>query len=158
MGLRKSGTRNTLKFSANEVTLAVDMLAALEKTIDMVYFLMERENVESFVLMLVTAQELELKGLLNKQKRETDILFEINKEESIYVMLCQDTKVDGGYRFAERIVSNIKEEKGTEIYCSQLEVRSTRHKIKTVLFALLEMFLKSQRETKTEEIVYKSLN
>ncbi|NOR55668.1 MAG: hypothetical protein GQ531_05620 [Sulfurovum sp.] len=158
MGLRKSGTRNTLKFSAEEVTLAVDMLASLEKTIDMVYYLMERENVGTFVLMLLKAENADMGTILEKEKRDTDILFEINKEKSTYVMLCQDTKVDGGYRFAERVIESIAAGKGTDIYCSQVEVRTTKHPVKTVLFTLLEIFLKAQRETKTSEIVYKSLN
>ncbi len=158
MGLRKSGTHNTLKFSAEEVTLAVDMLEALEKTIDMVYYLMERENVGTFVLILLKAQNADLETILEKEKRDTDILFEINKEKSTYVMLCQDTKVDGGYRFSERIIESIEAGKGTDIYCSQVEVRTTHHKVETVLFTLLEIFLKAQRETKTSEIVYKSLN
>ena len=41
-------------------------------------------------------------------------------------MLCQDTKVDGGYHFAERIIKHIISKEGTDIYCAEVEVRSTR--------------------------------
>jgi len=158
MAQRINDARNTLKFSADEVTLAVDMLEAVEKTIEMVYFLMERDNIETFVLMLMSAENTDLKSILDKEKRDTDILFEVDKEKTTYVMLCQDTKVDGGYRFAERIIGTISASNGTEIYCSQLEVRSTRHPVKTVLFKVLESFLKAKRESKSSEIIYKSLN
>ena len=158
MAQRINDVRNTLKFSADEVTLAVNIAEAVEKTIEMVYFLMERDHIETFVLMLMSAENTDLESILDKEKRDTDILFEVDKTQSTYVMLCQDTKVDGGYRFAERIISSIEAAKGTEIYCSQLEVRSTRQTVKTVLFKMLESFLKAKRENKSSEIIYKSLS
>ena len=81
----------------------------------------------SFVLMLMTAKDIDLQALLTEEKRDTDILFEIDKEESLYVMLCQDTKVDGGYRFAERIIRNILLDNGNDIYCTELEIRATHY-------------------------------
>ena len=74
------------------------MLKTLEPTIDIMYYLMDLKEEQTFVLMLLTAKDIDLNTLLNKEKRDTDILYEIDKEESIYVMLCQDTKVDGGYQ------------------------------------------------------------
>lgn len=148
---------NNLRFNADEITLVAKMIEETQTTLELIYYLMEYEGVPSFVLMLLTAQEIELQQLLSKEKRDTDILFEIDKEKSIYAMVCQDTKVDGGYRFAERIIKSIIESKGTEIYCTEIEVRSTRNQIKKVLFKLIETFSKSRREKQTNEIVYKSL-
>ena len=150
--------KNSLKFNTDEIILAVDMIEKLEKTIDVVYYLMEHEGVESFVLMLLSAKNIELNSLLEYEKRDTDILFEIDKEEGIYVMLCQDTKVDGGYHFAERIIKNIISKKGTEIFCAEIEVRSTRYQVKNVIFKLIETFMKAKSENKSNQIVYKSLN
>lgn len=159
MGIRENEVRkHTLKFNANEIVLAVNMIEKLEKTIDLIYYLMENEGVESFVLMLMTAKDVEMHTVLDFEKRDTDILFEIDKEESIYVMLCQDTKVDGGYRFAERIIKNILTQKGTDIYCTELEVRTTHYKVKNVIMKLIELYMKSRVEKKTNQIVYKSLN
>ena len=73
-------------------------------------------------------------------------------------MLCQDTKVDGGYRFAERIIGNIVSKEGTDIYCAELEVRSTNYKLRGVILKLVEIFIKAQQEGKSGEIIYKSLN
>lgn len=158
MSQRVNESRQALKFSAEEVTLAVDMLAALEKTIEMVYYLMERDNVDTFVLMLTTAKDANLETLLEAEKRDTDILFEVDKAQSVYVMLCQDTKVDGGYRFAERVIKTIEDNNGKEVYCTQLEVRSTRNPVKMLVFKLLESYLKARRSEKTSEIIYNSLN
>ena len=159
MGIRENEIRkNSLKFNANEIVLAVNMIEKMQKTIELIYYLMESGNEQSFVLMLMTAKDIELHSLLEDEKRDTDILFEIDKEEAIYVMLCQDTKVDGGYRFAERIIKNILTKKGTNIYCTELEVRSTHYQVKNVVLKLVETFMKSKLENKTNQIVYKSLN
>jgi len=159
MGIRENEARKQgLKFNAKEVVLAVKMIEELEKTIEVVYHLMEHEGVEAFVLILMTAENIDMDTLLKHEKRDTDILFEIDKEEQIYVMLCQDTKVDGGYHFAERVIRNILVQEGTNVYCSEVEVRSTRNQVKNVIFKLLEIFMKAKLEKKINEIVYKSLN
>jgi len=159
MSTRENEVRkHSLRFNADEIVLAVKMIEKLEKTVEVVYYLMEHEGVESFVLLLLSAKDVDMNKLLEYEKRDTDILFEINKDEATYVMLCQDTKVDGGYRFAERIIKHIESEEGTEIYCTEVEVRSTRYSIKNVIFKLIETHIKSKVENKTTEIVYKSLN
>jgi hypothetical protein len=147
-----------LKFNGKEIELAVKMLDKLETMIDIMYYLMENENQQAFVLMLLTANDMDLSMLLEKEKRETDILLEIDKEESLYVMLCQDTKVDGGYRFAERLINNIELDKGTDIYCTEVEVRATHYTPKQVILKLLETFAKSKVSNKSNEIVFRSLN
>ncbi len=149
---------NGLKFNGKEIELAVKMLDALQTTMDIVYYLMEQEHEQSFVLMLMTAKDIDLQALLTKEKRDTDILFEIDKEESLYVMLCQDTKVDGGYRFAERVIRNILLGNGNEVYCTQLEIRAAHYKPKQVILKLLETFIKSKNENKSDEIVFRSLH
>ena len=147
-----------MRFDGKEIQLAVKMLEKLETTIDIMYYLMENENQQAFVIMLLTATDVELSTLLDREKRETDILFEIDKDESLYVMLCQDTKVDGGYRFAERLIRNIQLDKGSDIYCTELEVRATHYTPKQVVLKLLETFSKSKLSNKSNEIVFRSLN
>jgi len=159
MDKREKDSRATgLKFSGSEIQLAAKMLDKLQTTIDIVYYLMEHENEQAFVLVLLTAKDVDLNTLLEKEKRDTDILFEIDKEESIYVMLCQGTKVDGGYRFAERLLHNIELVDGNEIYCTELEVRATHYTPKQVVLKLLELFIKSQQTNNSGEIVFRSLN
>ena len=159
MGKRENEHRAAnLRFNGNEIQLAVKMLDELETTIDIIYYLMEQEKEQAFVLMLLTAKDVDLNALLNKEKRETDILFEIDKEESLYVMLCQDTKVDGGYRFAERVIRNIQLDEGSDIFCTELEVRATHYSAKHVILKLLETFVKSKLTDKSNEIVFRSLN
>ena len=161
---------HSIRFNGNELTLAVNIVTAVEPTIDIIYYLMNNGGEEAFVLMLISAENVEMSTLLEKEKRDTDILFEIDKDESIYLMLCQDTKVDGGYRFAERIIRNIVLDNGSDIYCTivskegndiyftELEVRTTKYIVKDVILKLVESYIKTKQENKSGEIAFRSLN
>ena len=159
MAERENQTRKgKLRFTGDDIVLTVTLMEKLKNAIDIVYYLMEHQDEDTFVLLLISAQNTELEPLLEKEKRDSDILFEIDKKKSIYTMLCQDTKVDGGYRFAERIISNITSKAGTDIYCVELEVRTTNYKLRDVTLKLVETFIKAKQEGKSGEIIYKSLN
>lgn len=150
--------RGNIRFSGKDITLAVKMVEKLSPTIDIVYYLMNRGDERSFVMMLISAQEIALEALLEKDKRDTDILFEIDKEASLYALICQDTKIDGGYHFAKRLLQSIETQGAKEIYCTDLEIRTTNHEIKFVIFKLIETYMKSKEEGRSNEIVFKSLN
>lgn len=149
---------HSLRFNGDELTMAVNIVATVAPMMDIVYHLMNNRDEESFVLMLMSAKNVDMGTLLEKEKRDTDILYEIDKEDAVYLMLCQDTKVDGGYRFAERIIRNIVLDKGSDIYCSELEIRSTTHIIKDVILKLVESYIKAKQENKSGEIAFRSLN
>ncbi len=149
--------RDHIRFNGSDISLAAKMLDKLSTTIDIMYYLMDRREERSFVVMLVTAQNIDVKTLLIKEKRNTDILFEIDEEASLYTIICQDTKIDGGYHFADRVLRSMILNKGEDIYCTELEVRTTTYNIKYVIFKLIETFIKSKQEKKQGEIVFKTL-
>ena len=150
--------RDHIRFDGNDIALAATMVDKLTTTIDIMYYLMERGEERAFVIMLVSAENIDVETLLEKEKRNTDILFEIDKEASLYAIICQDTKIDGGYHFAERVVRNMLLHKSEDIYCTELEVRTTAHNIKYVVFKLIETYIKAKQDKKEGEIVFKSLN
>ncbi len=150
--------RDHIRFSGNDISMAAKMLDELSSTIDIIYYLMDSGEERSFVLMLVTAENIDLKTLLTNEKRNTDILFEIDEEASLYAIICQDTKIDGGYHFADRVLRSMILEKAEEIYCTEVEVRTTIHNKKYVILKLIETFLKSKQDKKQGEIVFKTLH
>jgi hypothetical protein len=150
--------RDHIRFDGNDISLAATMVEKLEGTVDIMYYLMERGEERAFVIMLVSAQNIDVETLLSNEKRNTDILFEIDKEASMYAVICQDTKIDGGYHFADRVVRNMAVNKAEEIYCIELEVRTTAHNIKYVVFKLIETFIKTKQDKKEGEIVFKTLH
>lgn len=149
--------RDHIRFNGNDISLAAKMVDKLTSTIDIIYYLMNRREERSFVVMLVTAQNIDVKTLLTNEKRDTDILFEIDKEASLYAIVCQNTKIDGGYHFADRVLRSMLLNKGEEVYCTELEVRTTTHDIKYVILKLIEIFVKTKQEKKQGEVVFKTL-
>jgi len=149
--------KNNLRYTEKEIHLTVSMVRQLEDALDLMYYLMERSTENTFVLMLITAENVDLKHILQKEKRNTDVVFEINKEENVYAMICQETKVDGAYRFAERLAGHIISEKGEDIYCSEVEVRTTKFSAKDIIFRVVDGFVKARLEEKSGEIVFKSI-
>ena len=150
--------RDHIRFDGNDISLAATMIDKLSTTMDIMYYLMERGEERAFVIMLVSAENIDVEALLSKEKRNTDILFEIDRESSLYAIICQDTKIDGGYHFAERVVRNMLLHKSEDIYCTELEVRTTAHNIQHVIFKLMETFIRSKQDKKQGEIVFKTLH
>jgi len=152
-----AGRRN-VRFDGNDIALAAKMLDELSTTIEIVYYLMNRGEERSFVVMLVTAEGCEVDAILKEQKRNTDILFELDREKSIYAIICQDTKIDGGYHFGERVMRHLKLNEAKDPYCIELEVRNTTYDIKYIIFRLMETFLETKDEKRSGEIVFKTLH
>lgn len=147
----------SVQFKASEIMLAVKMMDVLEKPLEMVYYLMEQNSSRQFVLLLMSAEHSNIQKVFKFEKRDTDILFEIDKEQSLYAILCQDTRVDGGYRFAERLIKKLFAEDAKDIYCAELEVRSTNYTIKQIIFKIIETFIQAKADEKKNHIIYKSL-
>jgi len=155
MKLRENEKRvGQMRFSGDDIALAASMLDKISTTLDIVYYLMGRGDERAFVIMMLSVNDTDIMDMLEKEKRDTDILFEIDKKEGVYTIICQDTKVDGGYRFAERIIKNLKANDAKDIYLNVLEVQTTRYDIKYIIFKLIEIHIKSQIERKEQEIIY----
>lgn len=150
--------RADLAFNEKAIKLAVSMIEYLTAPIEVLYYLLDHRRLNSFVLILVSAEDIDTHTVLAKEKRDTDLLFCLGEEHKVHALLCQETKVDGGYMFADRIVRRLTEEKAHAICCTVLEVRSTNYKIKDIIFRGLEIYMKAKQEGSNGEIVVKSIN
>jgi len=153
----KKTRRPTLRFNESEIKLALRVMEQLEKPMELMYYLMDREHEKPFVIMMISAQDAAVGDLLAKQKRDTDLLFDIYPGDNLYALICQETKVDGGYRFAERILRTLLEHDAQHIYCTEIEVRSTKYDKKEVVFKTIESFIRAKKEGKENEIIFRSL-
>jgi len=147
-----------IRFNAEEISQIARMIDKLSSTIDIMYFLMERREERAFVTMLISAENIDLTTLLEKEKRETDIMFEIDADKKLYAIICQDTKIDGGYHFAERVVRKTVEGGGKEVYCVELEIRTTIHKIRYLIYRLMELFVQTKQNRQSGEVIFKALH
>jgi recombinational DNA repair protein RecR len=118
---------------------------------------MENGKEKSFVVALISAENIQLKEHIIQQKRETDILFEVDKRQNQYAILCQYTEVDGGYYFIKRLVETIQNQGGREVYCSELYVQNTRHPVEEIVFRLLNMYSRVKTDKADGKISFHSL-
>jgi hypothetical protein len=153
----KAVRRPSLRFNESEIKLSLNVMDKMQKPIELMYYLLKRENENPFVIIFISAENIELESILEKEKRDTDLLFEIDKSANLCALICQETKVDGAYRFSERILRTLKAENANEIYCTQMEVRTTRYEIKDVVFKAIESYIIAKKENKESEIIFRTL-
>jgi len=154
---QSDGYKNSFRYTEKEIKLTTNMVKELEIPLDLMFYLLERSAKNTFVLMLLTAEDVALKALLENEKRNTDIVYDVYPEENVYAMICQETKVDGGYRFAERVIRKIKAEEGKDIYCSEIEVNNSKYTPKNVIFRVLDGFIKAREKGVSGEIIFKTI-
>jgi hypothetical protein len=150
--------KKNLRFTEADIKLSLKILKKTEKPLELLYYLMKREDERPFVIMLLSAQKVDLETLLEKEKRDTDLLFQIDKDKSLYALICQETKIDGGYRFAERFHRTLKSENAEKVYSVEIEVGSTRYEIKEIIFKLIETYIKTVKNGQEGEIIFHSLS
>ena len=83
MAERENQTRaGSLRFTGDDIVLTSTLMEKLTNAIEIVYYLMDHQDEETFVLLLLKAQNVGLGTLLEAEKRDSDILFEVDKEKS----------------------------------------------------------------------------
>jgi hypothetical protein len=48
-------------------------------------------------------------------------------------------------------------DKGENIYCAELEVRTTKYSSKDIVFRVVDAFVKARQEERSGEIIFKSI-
>ncbi len=145
---------NNISFHEDEVKLAKTMMDKLRTTVEFLYYLMDHRGKLSFTMIMISADDLKLEYLLQKWKRETDVLVEIDNINNAYVIICQSTDKEGGKKFAEILMSNINMNGGSITYCVEAELTSTEHSIQEVIFNMVEKYIYVKQEQKSNEVFF----
>jgi len=148
---RRKGIKN-LCFDEASIDLALTIVEKVEKPLDLLFYLMRRENQRAVVLMLISAKNVDMDAFLQEKKRDTDILYRVDERRNIYAMICQDTRVDEGYHFAERLHRSLEELDAEEVYLSEVEIGSTNYEAKEVIFRLIELYFAAANSGRAGEI------
>jgi len=143
-----------LSFHEDEVKLAKKMMDTLRTTMEFLYYLMEHRHTPAFTMILLSTENLHLGSLLQQWKRQTDILVEIDKENNIYIIICQATDAEGARQFAEIILSNISIYKGSSTYCVATELNSTHNSIQDVVFKMVEKYMLIKQKEEANKIYF----
>ena len=120
---------NDISFPEDEVKLAKTMMDELGTTMEFFHYLMKNKGKSSLTM------------ILPKWKRQTDILFELDKTNNVYVIICQSTDTEGGTQFAEILMSNIRLHSDSDIYCVVSESKTTTCSTQEVIFKMVEKYI-----------------
>ncbi len=149
--------QNDLSFPEDEIKLAQKMMDKLRSTMEFLYYLMDRKEELSFTMILFSSDDLKLENLIDKWKRQTDILYEIDKENNIYVLLCQSTDIEGGEEFGEILMSNVRIHGGISSYCVETEIKTTLYTIQEVIFTMVEKYIDIRQEKAFNKVFFTRL-
>ena len=146
--------KNELSFPEDEIKLAKRMMDQLRTTMEFLYYLMEHRGKLSFTMILISANDLKLENLLEKWKRKTDILVEIDKKNNVFAILCQSTDEKGGEKFGEILISNILMHGGRSTYCVETELLTTSYTIQEVIFTMVEKYIQVKEEQEFNKVFF----
>jgi len=153
----KNNKRKNIAFNESEINLALNINKKLNPIVDMLSYMLSIKETP-FNIILLTANYDNLEEYLRKNKRDSDILKEIDRKQNVFAIICQETEIDGGYMFAKRLMLNlINDKKITSAYSATMEIRTTKHQIKDMLYKLFRVFISSKRKNTVGSIVFHSL-
>ncbi|SHO81426.1 hypothetical protein MNB_SV-15-729 [hydrothermal vent metagenome] len=147
----------SLTFSEKEINIAIDMKVKLKNIVDMLIYMLDKTDTK-FTIIIIKAEYDKLYDFIVGTKRDSDILQPINEKMNLHAIICQDTTVDGGYMFAKRILKTlIKDKKVRDVTCVAVEVRTTRYKVRDIIYKAFELYINARYKSNLGEIKYHSL-
>jgi len=153
----ENNKRKSIAFNEEEINLALEINEKLTPIVDMLSYLLSVKETK-FNIILLTANYDKLEEYLRDNKRGSDVLKEIDSKQNVYAIVCQETEVDGGYMFAKRLMKNlINDKKITNAYSATMEIRTTKHPTKEMLYKLFRVFISSKRKDVLGSIVFHSI-
>lgn len=154
----KRAKRYRLRVNEKEIKLISKMIDEMSVGLEVIYYLLDHKALGSFVIVLMSAENIDIHNLIRENKRETDLAYCLDEASGLHAVLCQETKIDGGYMFGERITEMAVQEGGRSIYCAELEVRTSRYNIKDLIFKIYELYRQSREEQREKEVVFRTIN
>jgi hypothetical protein len=149
--------KNEFTFNEKEVEIATEMQKELTPVVDMLLYMLDKTQTK-FTIIIIKADYDELYQFILNAKRDTDILKVIDHKYNIYSIVCQDTTVDGGYMFANRLVTTLTKDKDVkDITCVALEVRTNRYDVRDVIYKAFQLYINARHKSALGEIKYHSL-
>jgi hypothetical protein len=141
--------------AADRIVTGTKVFEALEALLKSTTVLQCRRN-EPFVVILVSAESYDIRSLLIEEKRASDILVEVDAQNNLYAVVCLDTKVEGGFQFAQRLSRFMKTDDARAVYMVAADVRHRRHNADTVIGTLIETYFDAIDEGREGEVILRS--
>jgi len=143
-----------IAFWESEIMLAKTMLDTLRTTVEFLYYLMDHRSKAPFSMILITSEKLQSLQELQKMKRGSDLLFELDKNRGTYVIICQATDRIGAEQYADILMSGIRANRDIgDIYCVLSTFNSTKYSIQDVIFKMVETYIHARKIKRVGEVI-----
>lgn len=159
MGVERMARKNEnrkLEYDDKAMKLGIEFYKRSEIPLDLLYHLMKSKRLHSFSAIMLRSDMENFGSFLRKEKRKTDLLYEIDPEENIYALFCQETQVDGGFYFIKRLTGLIESKGGDDIHAAIVGVESTQYPVKDLMFIILDTFIRATSLETKENIIYRT--
>jgi hypothetical protein len=154
---RKNDGQVTL-YDEQTLNIGIKLYKMGEPPLELLYHLLSSRRLTSFSIIVIQTFIEDFGSFLKKNKRKTDLLFNLNPKKGIYALVCQETQVDGGFYFLRRLTGMINREKAKDIRACIVGVESTRYPVRDLLFIVMDAFVKvRETESEDERIYYKTV-
>ena len=153
---RKNENRK-LEYDDKAMELGVRFYKESEIPLDLLYHLMKSHRLRSFSAIMLHSDMENFGEFLKKEKRKTDLLYEINAEKNIYALFCQETQVDGGFYFIKRLANLMGERGVNDIRAAIIGIESTKYPVKDLMFIILDTFIRASAPEAEEKIIFRTV-
>ncbi len=134
-----NGYRGRIGYSEQQLLLGMDLLDKLENITEMMLYLLDRHKIK-FTYIMIRSDDGNLEAFLREKKRNTDVLIPLN-EKGLFILVCQETDIEGGYKFAERLIRLLAVEENAEcLSCNVMTISTTYYDTRYIIFRLLDSY------------------
>ncbi|WP_456430064.1 hypothetical protein [Nitratifractor sp.] len=123
---------------------------------ELFYHMLKIGRLQSFSVILLRAESEDFTEFLRRNKRKTDVLYEVEGEDDLHVVLCQETQVDGGFYFMKRLAKILEKQEMPSFRAVIVGVENTRYKIEELLFFIVDTYLKLDEDWE-KQFVFRSV-
>ncbi len=114
------------------------------------------KNFEPFSIILLDGMAEKIETILREEKRSTDILVKIDGMENRYALVCLETKVEGGFFFAQRLMRRFKTAFVEDIYMVVADIRDDDYDAMEILCTISDMMEETKKKKKKGEVILHS--
>ncbi len=131
--------RGGIGYNEQQLLQGIDMMDKLERITEMMLYFLDKHRIK-FTYMLMRSDYENFATFLTKQKRDTDLLIPL-AEKGLFAIICQETDIEGGYKFADRLIRLLSMEESAEcLSCNVMTVSTTHYDTQHVILRLMDSY------------------
>ncbi|MEA3491139.1 MAG: hypothetical protein U9R27_04490 [Campylobacterota bacterium] len=131
--------RGRIGYDEEQLLLGIDMVDKLKTITEMMLYFLDQRQIK-FTYILIRSDSDDFEAFLKEEKRDTDVLISL-AEKGLFVIVCQETDIEGGYRFAERLVRHLNmRDNAKSLSCNVMTVSTTYYSVQHIIFRLLDSY------------------